>query len=36
MSYDSNIPKLKDKVNRKFAIELFNFLLITKNVRYNK
>ncbi|SCM04680.1 serine/threonine protein phosphatase 7, putative [Plasmodium chabaudi chabaudi] len=31
VSWDSNIPILKDKINRKFAMELFNFLLTTKN-----
>ncbi|EUD65899.1 protein phosphatase [Plasmodium inui San Antonio 1] len=30
-SYDENVPKLKDKIDRAFAQELFHFFLTTKN-----
>ncbi|KMZ90630.1 hypothetical protein PVMG_02799 [Plasmodium vivax Mauritania I] len=31
-AYDENVPKLKDKIDKAFAMEVFHFFLTTKNV----
>ncbi|SBT45440.1 serine/threonine protein phosphatase 7, putative [Plasmodium ovale wallikeri] len=31
-AYDENVPKLKDKIDKNFAVEMFHFFLTTKNV----
>ncbi|SBT78839.1 serine/threonine protein phosphatase 7, putative [Plasmodium ovale] len=30
-AYDENVPKLKDKIDKNFAVEMFHFFLTTKN-----